>query len=392
MAVYEYTDDGVNPTCFLTESHIYGGKRLGIYNRNVDMEATYTPPSTETRILGNRSYELSNHLNNVLNVISDRLLTVDGNTDNFTDYYMADVISYCDYTPYGMQMENRNGNTTGFRFGYQGSEKDQEIKGEGNSYTTYFRQIDPRLGRWLSIDPKANASESPYVSMANNPIWFNDPLGDTVKYQSIGAEKLYNSYKLTVNNKIDEINNKIDKLNLRIEKREDKGKSTSNLESKVDNLVKQREPFETILCELETLEKSENIYRIRFGEEDFHPKTGTNKDAGGNFGYNTETKEYDVNIKKTTYDPVTGEQISWSNIQKIAHELTHAYQLENKQINFTKSGNSGYAYDITDEYEAFERQNLFSENPNQNVVNIKKFVNFYYPELYDQRPYEINVP
>ena len=71
-----------------------------------------------------------------------------------------------------------------YRYGYQGSEKDDEIKGEGNSYTTHFRQLDPRVGRWLSIDPKATAWESPYVSMGNNPIIYNDRLGDTIRVTS----------------------------------------------------------------------------------------------------------------------------------------------------------------------------------------------------------------
>lgn len=57
---------------------------------------------------------------------------------------------------------------------------DNEVNGEGNSYTTHFRQLDPQIARWKSLDPKRNASESPYVSMANNPIWFNDPMGDTI--------------------------------------------------------------------------------------------------------------------------------------------------------------------------------------------------------------------
>ena len=59
---------------------------------------------------------------------------------------------------------------------------DNEVKGGGNSYTTEFRQLDPRLGRWLSIDPKVTSMpwQSPYCSMDNNPIWFNDQKGDSV--------------------------------------------------------------------------------------------------------------------------------------------------------------------------------------------------------------------
>ena len=52
-----------------------------------------------------------------------------------------------------MQMPGRTYNTTDYRFGYNGMEKDKEIKGDGNSYTTEFRQYDPRLGRWISLDP-----------------------------------------------------------------------------------------------------------------------------------------------------------------------------------------------------------------------------------------------
>lgn len=67
----------------------------------------------------------------------------------------------------------------GCRYGYQCSEKDNEVKGDGNSYTTQFRQLDPRLGRWLTIDPKASSfpRQSPYCSMDNNPISLNDQLG-----------------------------------------------------------------------------------------------------------------------------------------------------------------------------------------------------------------------
>ena len=69
-----------------------------------------------------------------------------------------------------MQMPNRHTNTNEYRFGYNGMEKDPEMKGDGNSYTTEFRQYDPRLGRWLSLDPLMAQfpDMSPYVAFDNN--------------------------------------------------------------------------------------------------------------------------------------------------------------------------------------------------------------------------------
>ena len=62
-------------------------------------------------------------------------------------------------------------------YGFQNMERDDEIKGSGNSYTTTFRQYDPRLGKWLSTDPVTHAQFSPYSAFDNNPIYWIDPLG-----------------------------------------------------------------------------------------------------------------------------------------------------------------------------------------------------------------------
>ena len=66
-----------------------------------------------------------------------------------------------------------------YRFGYnKGSEKDDEIYGLGNTYTTHFRELDTRIGRWWTIDSKAHEMswQSTYCSMDNNPIKYNDPI------------------------------------------------------------------------------------------------------------------------------------------------------------------------------------------------------------------------
>src|SRR5690554_1271658 len=44
---------------------------------------------------------------------------------------------------------------TGYRYGFNSMERDDEIKGKGNSYDFGARMYDPRVGRWLSVDPKA---------------------------------------------------------------------------------------------------------------------------------------------------------------------------------------------------------------------------------------------
>lgn len=63
-----------------------------------------------------------------------------------------------------------------------GKEKDDEIVGSGNSYNFGERQYDPRLGRWMSIDPlfKKYPSLSPYNYAVNSPIFVIDPDGGDV--------------------------------------------------------------------------------------------------------------------------------------------------------------------------------------------------------------------
>ena len=80
--------------------------------------------------------------------------------------------SHLDYYPFGMLMPNRQFNNDSYRYAFNGKEVDNEIKGTGNSIDYGFRFYDPRVGRFLSIDPlfAAYPSLTPYQYASNTPI------------------------------------------------------------------------------------------------------------------------------------------------------------------------------------------------------------------------------
>jgi RHS repeat-associated protein len=124
-----------------------------------------------TRALGNKRYELTDHLGNVRATVSDRL-KLNGAS------YQADLQSTATYYPFGMTIGGLSYGSKGYRFGFQGQEKDDEVYGAGNLYYAQFWQYDARLGRRWNIDPKSITSESPYVAFRNNPIKNVDPDGN----------------------------------------------------------------------------------------------------------------------------------------------------------------------------------------------------------------------
>ena len=168
------------------ENHLYGSKRIGLWHssapeRSRTFEATFddsgpnatnkfinreyaTEPPIEVcmdpvcpdrynRWLGQKTYELTDHLGNVAVTVSDKVLMTDEQSDGTSDYYTANVISANDYYPFGSPMPERTFSSDSYRYGAQGQEKVDEISGSGNHYEFKFREYDPRLGRFWSIDP-----------------------------------------------------------------------------------------------------------------------------------------------------------------------------------------------------------------------------------------------
>jgi len=196
MATYDreitHTGTGTyDDQLILAEQMIYGSGRIGTDNRNLPLVQAAitqssgnvsaelrenfvwsigaTPTYDQTlRVVGHRVYELSNHLGNVLEVITDRKIEWD---DNGTWIYTADVVSYSDYYPYGQLLDGRTGSQgDDYRYGFQGQELDDEVgKGHGNSINYKYRMHDPRVGRFFAVDPLAPKypHNSPYAFSEN---------------------------------------------------------------------------------------------------------------------------------------------------------------------------------------------------------------------------------
>jgi RHS repeat-associated protein len=119
---------------------------------------------------GNRSFwdVKSDHLGNVRVVLSDARNSVG----------LTSVTAAYDYFPFGMMMPGRQ-ISEGYRYGFNGYENDNEIKGSGNSYDFGLRCYDPRLARMMKVDPRAReyAWQTTYAYHRNSPIARIDFLG-----------------------------------------------------------------------------------------------------------------------------------------------------------------------------------------------------------------------
>ena len=175
IAVYSGTGMG------LQEQHLYGGDRLGMITNPATLNSTaqYLGSKLGSGNLfiftrGKKLFELNNHLNSNLVTISDKKVGVPSVSNaGQVAYYNPDIKSATDMFPFGMQMPGRTYNSGGqYRYGFQGQEKDNEIKGDGDIIDFTYRVYDPRIGRFLSIDPlvKKYPFYSPYHFSSNQPI------------------------------------------------------------------------------------------------------------------------------------------------------------------------------------------------------------------------------
>jgi len=212
MAVYRYKSapSGSTPSFMLKERNLFGCSRLGIENTELELVGGSPKANPLIRSLANKWYEASNHLGNVLCVFTAK--AVPASSDGIViNHLYADIVKTYDYTAFGAPIPKRtyrlvlkkglsyatnpsdvfpafvDGNEQAaniakenakYQYGFNGQEKDDEILGNGNTYTAAFWEYDARLGRRWNVDPVLKNHESPYAGLGNNPITLMDVNGN----------------------------------------------------------------------------------------------------------------------------------------------------------------------------------------------------------------------
>ncbi|MCD6065617.1 MAG: hypothetical protein K0S33_443 [Bacteroidetes bacterium] len=368
----------------LKELDIYGQKRLGIFNSDLSLESrgftaetaelmsdykflggigyvneeifinmvygpATIPPHVNTfvtgtqRVLGSRSYEISNHLDNVFTVISDRKTGVDdynaitgaAGSDGLIDWYKSEILSTTDYYPFGQSMPGRQYVAKRYSYGMNGAEKDDEFTGtEGSIYNTHYREYDARLGRWFAKDPITMPFESPYAGMGNNPISFSDPLGDKIKFHGFknwariqykkltdkNFRKEFKALKAQYKEKVKDSHGNDTKKEKVLHIKENANKSNHTLDEAVENHETDKGTSgksQNERGEEDYLYYNGNLDKITVSEQEY------GKEYSGDIGVNYGKKDdsnYDLifhgdkdnfdhwNVKQLTFDGVTGGQ------------------------------------------------------------------------------------
>ncbi len=160
MAVYDQSGA-------LKEMPIYGSQRIGMV-KALDTEGQFTH--------GNRQYEYSNHLGNVLAVSTDKMTAVGEH---------GDLISASNYYPFGLRIGDRSLNSADYRYGFQGQEEDQET-----GFVNYkYRLHNPAIGRFFAIDPLTADYpwNSPYAFSENRVL-------DAVELEGLEAVMVHRTF------------------------------------------------------------------------------------------------------------------------------------------------------------------------------------------------------
>ncbi len=160
-------------------NYIYENGNLQFFNHT---EGYVEPKNSDNLTQGfNYVFNYIDHLGNV------RLSYTDANGDG--DITTNEIVKESNYYPFGLEHKGYNnnvsplGNSRAKKFKYNGIEQEEALGLD--LYEMKFRQYNPAIGRFTSIDPVTHYSQSTYAAFDNNPIFWADPSG---------ANSVYNWY------------------------------------------------------------------------------------------------------------------------------------------------------------------------------------------------------
>ena len=298
MSVYDKKPVGITMSYKLNEQHIYGSSRIGMVSPNFEMIGAIAIPDTTKSYLGHKQYELSNHLGNVISVISDKKIQIaSGTNPALVDHYISDQISASDYYPFGSVAKGRSFSSAAYRYGFNGKEKDNEVSGDGNEYDFGARMLDSRLGRFLSIDAefREDPDITPYRFGLNSPISYFDPDGN---YEADGklSKKQDKDVKTTARAEAIKTKGKYKDIyqKMKTEKETENvnkiAEIVKNAKSELDGNPKAKEAFEQLTGSKEGSDRYDNFF-MNNGKG---PKISLT-----DVGFSANTSEFGIDLNST---------------------------------------------------------------------------------------------
>jgi RHS repeat-associated protein len=191
MAVYKASGANLATIALkLKEHYMYGSSRLGVINRDMDVDqprltadnsnANLGTAYLATFTRGDKLFEFTNHLGNVLFTATDaKVPKAQTGNPSLVGSYSVNMVTAVDYTPFGMIMQGMNYGSAApgkYRYGFNGKEWENSTKGNADQIDYGERMYDNRAGRFLSVDPLTRDYPwySPYQFAGNKPIQFTD--------------------------------------------------------------------------------------------------------------------------------------------------------------------------------------------------------------------------
>ena len=293
----------------------------GCYQTDGDTSSTAIHGSdtrTYRRALGNRLFELHDHLGTVRTLISD--LTSGTSSDGLViEGVNSQAEGATDHFPFGMLLEDRSISTDHSQ-GYSSHNNMDEVNGEGNVVDMGDRWLYTRLARTAKPDVRQELypSLSPYSYAANNPISLIDPDGKEIEIVAMVERAPTWLENLAGVKGEDEVKVHYCDEGLFLNGQPYEGNNPYILKVAKD-LDRARKTDKTVASMMTSLENSKNVHSIQMTPE-----------GSGNFARRKDPVEGVSGVGVIVfYDPenqTSSDESRRDPVIGLAHELVHAFQ------------------------------------------------------------------